>query len=169
MMNYFVLISVGFLASILVSDINTRRIPIVFLIGEAIISLSLRYSQIEFSFLKELTLNYVTIGIQVLIIWFWIRFMEDRSEKGLWSYFGEADLFMLAILAVNLSPLLYLLVTTVTCITASIVWMIISLMNKRRVQTVPFAGFLAGGLIIIRILEMTGSVAGYYSNNFLQN
>ena len=161
------LISLGFLFLIVFSDFKTRQIPIICLLGETIASLCLGINLIGTSLLRNTITNFVIIGFQFLILWVWIKTKKGELGISLWSKFGKGDLFMLGISAINLSALNYLLFTMVVSFASIIVWLGISFVQKNKEQTIPFAGFLAIGLIILRIFLLSEPGTNYYSDHFL--
>lgn len=162
-------ISLVFLILIALSDIKTRQIPIIYLLGETIASLCLGYNLIGMSILKSTITNFVIITIQILMLWGWIKIREGKLGNSLWSKFGKGDFFMLAILAINLSALNYLLFTIFISLISIMIWVGFSAIRKIKDQTIPFAGFLAMGIMILRILQMTRNGTNYYSDNFILN
>jgi hypothetical protein len=166
-MNWILLISVAFLLLIGLSDIKARQIPIVLLLGETVISFCLGYHLIGTLIMMNTLTNFAIIGFQMLILWVWIKIKTDKTGESLWSKFGKGDLFMLAILAINLSALNYLFLTIIVSSASIILWLGISTIRKIKDQTIPFAGFLAAGLMIIRILQMTGDRIVFYSDSYI--
>ena len=160
-------ISLFFLFLIVLSDFKTRQIPIIYLIGETIASLCLGFNLIGTSLLRSTITNFVIIGFQFLVLWVWIKTKKGELGDNLWSKFGKGDLFMLAISAINLSALNYLLFTMIVSVSSIIAWLGISFIQKNKEQTIPFAGFLAVGLIILRIFLLSGTRINYYSDHFL--
>lgn len=162
-------ISLVFLVLIVMSDIKTRQIPIVFLLGESAASLCLGYNQLGASIFKTIVTNILILGFQIFILWVWIRTKERNAGNGLWSKFGKGDLVMLAIVAINFSAMNYLVFILIACLGSIIIWVGLSLIQKFKDQTIPFAGFLAGGLMILRILLLTGTKVNYYSDHSITN
>lgn len=162
-------ISLAFLLMIILSDIKTRQIPVIYLLVETIASFCLGYSLIGMSIMKVLTTNLLIITFQILILWGWIKIKGGKSGNCLWSKFGKGDLFMLAISAINLSALNYLFFTIFVSLTSIIIWIGFLTIWKVKNQTIPFAGCLAVGIMVLRILQITGNGASYYSDNFILN
>ncbi|HEY3390836.1 MAG TPA: hypothetical protein VGK38_14760, partial [Prolixibacteraceae bacterium] len=96
-MTWFSLISLAFLLLIAISDIKTRQIPIIYLVGETIVSSCLGYNLIGMLILKCTVTNLVIITFQTLILWGWVKIKENKSNNSLWSKFGKGDVFMLFI------------------------------------------------------------------------
>ena len=163
------IISLVFLFLIAVSDIKRRLIPIIYLLVETIVSLSIGYNLIGMSIMKSTITNLVIITFQIMILWGWIKIRGGNSGNSLWSKFGKGDLFMLAISAINLSALNYLFFTIFVCIVSIIIWIGFLTIQKIKNQTIPFAGFLAVGIMILRIFQITGNASNYYSDNFILN
>ena len=163
------LTSLVFLLLITVSDIKTRLIPIVYLLAETIVSLSIGYNLIGMSIMKSTITNLVIITFQIMMLLGWIKIRGGKSGNSLWSKFGKGDLFMLAVSAINLSALNYLFFTICVCIISIIIWFGFLTIQKIKNHTIPFAGFLAAGIMILRILQITGNGANYYSDHFILN
>lgn len=161
--------SLTFLVLIALSDIKSRQIPIIYLLGESIASFCLGYSLIGTSILKSTITNFGLITFQILILWVWIKIKEGRMGNNLWSKFGKGDLFMLATSAINLSALNYLFFTILVSLTSIIIWVGFLTLSKIKDRTIPFAGFLATGLMILRILQLTGNGVNFYTDNFILN
>jgi hypothetical protein len=168
-MCYISITSLVFLLLIVLSDIKTRQIPIIYLLGETIASFCLGYNLIGTTIIKSTFINLAIISFQILILWGWIKIREGNSGNNLWLKFGEGDLFMLAILAINLSALNYLFFVILASLISIIIWVGFSRMRNFKNQTIPFAGFLAVETIILRILQMTGDGTNYYSDNYILN
>ena len=162
-------ISLVLLFLIALSDIRTRQIPIFYLLGETIASSYLGYLLIGTTLLKCTITNLVIITFQILMLWGWIKIKGGKSGNSLWSKFGKGDLFMLAISAINLSALNYLFFTILMSLSSIIIWIGFSAIPKIKGQTIPFAGFLAVGLMILRILQLSGNGANYYSDDYILN
>jgi hypothetical protein len=162
-------ISMAFLVLIALSDIKSRQIPIIYLLGESIASFSLSYNLIGTSIVKSAITNFGIIAFQILMLWVWIKTKEGNKEISLWSKFGKGDLFILAISAINLSALNYLFFTIFVSIATIIIWAVFSLLRKIKDQTIPFAGFLAAGLMVLRILQLTGYGVNFNSDNLILN
>lgn len=163
------MISLTFLILITLSDIKTRQIPIVYLLGETIASFCLSYNINGTLMIKSAITNFAIIVFQILMLWVWVKTKEGKMGNGIWSKFGKGDLFMLAISAINLSALNYLFFTIFVSIATIIIWMGFSILRKIKDQTIPFAGFLAAGLMILRILQLTGNDVNFYSDNLILN
>ena len=163
------LISVAFLFLILYSDSKTRQIPITYLLAETILSLCLGFMQISISLFRSTITNLMIIGIQIFVLWFWLKTKNAPLRKNLWSSFGKGDLFMLGILAINFSALNYLFFTIFLSIISILIWLGTSTIWKNMDQTIPFAGFLAAGLLVFRILRILGIGVNYYSDDFILN
>jgi len=161
--------SLTFLLLIAISDIKTRKIPILYLMGETIASFCLGYNLIGISILKSTITNFVIITFQILMLWGWVKIKGGKSENSLWSKFGKGDLFMLAISAINLSAMNYLFFTIFVCLTSIIVWIGYTAIRKTKNQMIPFASFIALGIMVLRILQLAGNGANYYSDNFILN
>jgi len=161
------LISLFFLFLIVLSDFKTRQIPIICLIGETIASLCLGFNLIGTTLLRNTITNFIIIGFQFLLLWIWFKTKDRKLSSDLWSKFGKGDLFLLGISAINLSALNYLLFTMLVSVTSIVAWLGISFIQKNKDQTIPFAGFLAAGLIILRIFLLSEPGTNYYSDQFL--
>ena len=74
---------------------------------------------------------------------------------------------MLAISAINFSALNYLFFNMVVCIISIIEWLVISLIQKNKDQTIPFAGYLAVGLIFLRLYLLFNPNTNCFSDHFL--
>lgn len=168
-MIWIISISLVFLILIATSDFRTRQIPVLYLLGEIIVSAYLAYNLIGSSIVKVTIVNFVLVSLQILMLWLWIKTKKGESGKGLWSKFGKGDLFMLAVLALNLSALNYLLFTIFVSFGSIVIWLGISALRKMRNQTIPFAGFIAAGLMIIRIIQITGNKVIFYSDSSILN
>ncbi len=168
-MIWILLMSLAFLLLIAISDIKTRQIPVIYLLGETIVSLCLGYNLIGMSILKGIITNFVIITFQILVLWGWVKIKERKSGNSLWSRFGKGDLFMLGISALNFSALNYLFFTIFVSLASIIIWIGFLTIRKIKDQTIPFAGFLAAGIMILRILQMAGNGVDYYSDNFILN
>ena len=168
-MIWIFVISLIFLLLITLSDIKTRQIPIIYLLGETIASAYLGYNQIGAFIIKSTIINLAIISFQILMLWGWIKIREGNSGNNFWSKFGKGDLFMLAISAINLSALNYLFFTIFVSLVSIIIWIGFLTIRKIKNQTIPFAGFLAVGIMILRILQLTGNGANYYSDNYILN
>ena len=160
-------ISLFFLLLIVFSDFKTRQIPIIWLIGETIASLCLGFNLIGTSLLRTMSTNFVILAIQFLVLWVWIKTKRGKLGNSLWSRFGKGDLFMLAISAINFSALNYLFFNMVVCIISIIEWLVISLIQKNKDQTIPFAGYLAVGLIFLRLYLLFNPNTNCFSDHFL--
>ena len=163
------LISLLFLLLIVFSDFKTRQIPIICLIGETIASLCLGFNLIGMSLLRSTMTNFGIIGFQFLVLCVWFKTKRGKLDNTLWSKFGKGDLFMLAISAINFSALNYLLFTMLVSVTSIIAWLGVSFIHRNKDQTIPFAGFLALGLIILRIFLLSEPGTNYYSDQFHLN
>ena len=161
--------SLTFLLLIALSDIKTRQIPIIFLWGETIASFYLGYNLIGISIMKSTITNFVIITFQILMLWGWIKIIGGKSGNNLWSKFGKGDFFMLAISAINLSAMNYLFFTIFVCLTSIIIWIGFTSIQKIKNQTIPFASFIAIGIMVLRIIQLAGNGANYYSDNFILN
>ena len=162
-------ISLAFLILIALSDIKSRQIPIIYLLGETIASFCLGYGLIGVLVMKYAITNFVIITFQILLLWVYIKLKNGKLGKSLWSNFGKGDVFMLAISALNLSALNYLLFIIIVSITSIIIWLGFTKIRKFNDQTIPFAGFLAMGLMTLRILQLTGSGINFCSDNYILN
>ena len=162
-------ISLIFLILIALSDFKNRQIPIAYLLGETIVSFCLGYSLIGVLILKCAVTNFMIITFQILILWGYIKIEYHKSDKSLWAKFGKGDVFMLAISALNLSALNYLLFIILMSFMSLIIWSGFIKMWKISNSTIPFAGFIAIGLMILRILMIIGCEMNFYSDNYILN
>lgn len=163
-------VSIAFLFLIALTDIKTRQIPIIFLTTETIASFFLSYNLIGCSIWKDTIINFSLILFQILSLWCWIKISQGKLSNGLWSKFGKGDVFMLGISAINLSTLNFLSFTIVICITSILIWVGLTTIGKFNDRTIPFAGFMALGLMTIRILQLiTGFGLSFCSDNYILN
>ena len=168
-MLYISITSLVFLFLIALSDIKTRQIPIIYLLGETISSSCLGYNLIGMPLIKGTIINLAIISFQILMLGGWIKIREGNSGNNLWSKFGKGDLFMLAVSAINFSALNYLFFTIFVSLVSIIIWMGCLTIQKIKNTTIPFAGFLAAGIMILRIFQLTGNGESYYSDNYILN
>lgn len=168
-MIWIFLTSLSFLSLIAFSDVKSRQIPIIYLLGETVASFWMGYNLIGISVMKSILTNFGIITFQLLILWGWNILREGRSGNNLWSKFGKGDLFMLAIVAINLSMLNLLFFIVIMCITSIITWIGLSNLFRMKDKTIPFAGFLAFGMMLLRFFQLTGKAADIYSDNYLLN
>jgi|GEM_PF-1884812 len=168
-MNFLLFMSAAFLLLILFSDVTKRRIPLIYLIGEAMLSLCIVFCFKGLSALKPIMMNFVVVAVQLLMLRIWIKMRNSKSQEGLWSKFGEGDLVMLIISAINFSMLNFLSFVIVTSLFAIIIFMGASAAGMTKGKTIPFAGFLAAGLILIRICQLFGNRLIFYSDNTFLN
>lgn len=167
-MIWLLLASLFFLSLVVFSDIKSRQIPIIYLLGETIVSVWLGYDFIGISIMKSTIINFAVITFQILILFGWNKIREGRSGN-FWAKFGKGDLFMLAITAINLSALNLLLFIVLVSLTSLIIWIGLTSLLKMKDKTIPFAGFLALGLMLLRILQLTGNGTNIYFDNYLLN
>jgi hypothetical protein len=168
-MLFIQLISLMLLIFIAVTDFMTRQIPVVLLIAESVCSLVIGYFIIDNLLSKALAINLLIVGFQILSLWIWLKLKENESVHILWSRFGKGDLFMLAIAAINFSPMNYLLFIILICILSLIIKAGYSIFQRSSINTIPFAGYLASGLFVCRIFQISGKGIFFYSNTILTN
>jgi len=162
-------ISFAFLILIAFTDIKNRQIPIIYLLGETISSFYLGYILIGALILKCAITNFLIMTFQILLLWVYIKLKYGKLGNSRWSKFGKGDVFMLAISAINLSALNYLFFIVFVSITSILIWLGFSTIRKINDQTIPFAGFLAVGLMAIRILQLTVKGINFCSDNYILN
>lgn len=168
-MIWILLVSLSFLSLITYSDIKSRQIPIIYFLGETIVSVWLGYHLIGMVLMKNTIINLIIITFQLSIVWGWIMMGGGKSGNSFWTKFGQGDLFMLTIIAINLSALNFLLFIVLVCLISLIFWIGFSYLYKIKDKTIPFAGFLSFGMMFLRILQLTGNGAKIYSDNNLLN
>lgn len=151
----FRFISIAFLFLIAFSDFRNRMIPVIFLAAEAVLSLILGYQVTGIPVLKWTVINFLLIAIQMGVLLIWLK-MKDSESAHLLSKFGAGDLFMMAIAAINFSTLNYLLFIITISILTLTYWLLKNILTKVKDPALPFAGFLAAGLLIVRILGIAG-------------
>lgn len=163
------LVSLSFLSLITYSDIKSRQIPIIYFLGETIVSVWSGYNLIGMALVKNTIINLIIITLQLSIVGGWIMLRGGKSGNTFWTKFGQGDLFMLAIIAINLSALNFLMFIVLVCLISLIFWVGFSYLYKRKDETIPLAGFLSIGMMFLRILQLTGNGANIYSDNNLLN
>lgn len=168
-MIWIFLVSLSFLSLITFSDIKSRQIPIIYLLGETIVSFLIGYHLIGMGVVKNTIVNLVIITFQLSILWGWNIIREGKSGNHLWTRFGKGDFFMLTIIAINLSSLNLLLFIVIVCLISLIFWIGFSYLWEIKNTTIPFAGFLSIGMIFLRVLQLTGNGPNIYSDNKIMN
>lgn len=163
------IISLLFLLLIALKDIKYRLIPVIFLWGEALASFVLGYGHTGITVIKTTFINMAIVLFQVLLLWGWFRIKERNADINFWSNFGLGDLFMLAIAAINFSTLNYIFFTIMISIISILIWMVMTSINKNQNKTIPFAGFLAVGLMVLRIIQLSVNGANSYSDNYIMD
>lgn len=161
-MHWIRFISVIVLFLIAFCDFKSRMIPVVFLSGEAVLSLILGYEATGMVVMKWTAINFVITVIQLGVLLIWVK-TKDAESANLLTKFGAGDVFMMAIAAINFSTLNYLLFIIAISIFTLTYWLLKNILTKVKDPALPFAGFLAAGLMIVRILEITGVNMNYES------
>ncbi|GET34221.1 hypothetical protein PbJCM13498_30840 [Prolixibacter bellariivorans] len=160
------LLSVLFLLLIAVSDFRTREIPVLFLLAAFLLSAGIRYLLVGKELFWEGPVNLVAIGLQVFVLWAWIRFGKKNTGE-LFSGFGPADVVMLIIIGVNFTLAGYLVFISLASFLTLLVWIIVTKVRKSGEASVPFAGFLAIGLIIYQFSLLWTGAKGDWVDQYI--
>jgi hypothetical protein len=163
-MKVSIIFSMVFLFLIAISDFRSRQIPVLLLFGELILSILIGYSTIGVYLIKAFIINCLVLGFQFVVLWVIVKKSAINSDSRIWSKFGIGDLVMLVVVAVNFSLLNYLIFTVIICIVSLVVYAVSSFTNKDSVKTIPFAGILALGIMLIRISNLLCRGLNCYSD-----
>ncbi|WP_159103389.1 hypothetical protein [Prolixibacter bellariivorans] len=108
----------------------------------------------------------MAIGLQVFVLWAWIRFGKKNTGE-LFSGFGPADVVMLIIIGVNFTLAGYLVFISLASFLTLLVWIIVTKVRKSGEASVPFAGFLAIGLIIYQFSLLWTGAKGDWVDQYI--
>lgn len=135
------------LAIIVFQDWKDRQVSLWVLVLTIILSLGI--SSLENIYLtgKNLWVNGMIIGIQILMLYLFLAFKNKTLKFSLLKYLGGADVLMFVIL-IPLVPFYQFLPFYVACLTVSTLTFMLLRSYLKKHHSVPLAGLMSACLIL---------------------
>ncbi len=164
-MEYLFLLLIPVFLHILYTDVKWRRVHLIAIIVAFAISIfRVLYSVPATMAVTTIILNLLLLGILVSVL---LIYSKIRKLK-LLDAMAIGDFLFLGIVAINLSPVSFVLFIIISSIIGFIYYLFARLLKSQQ-KTIPFAGIMAATLSPVIILDVFTDLLVYGDSFLIQN
>jgi hypothetical protein len=146
------------------NDIRHRSIPLLFMVFEAIIAITMMITLKLPGYWQMVLLTFGAVILQLLLLWGWFRFMR-KTTAFFDALFGWGDLVMIAIVAFHFSMFPFMLFLVISSL-IGLIWHFAKNVAAPSISpTIPLAGVMALLLIPAQVANHLG-VGWFYYNPY---
>lgn len=121
------------------------------------------------TFISFTVFNIVFITIQLAVLAIYFSLKNKKLTLRLDKYIGLGDILLFYVFSLAFSPMNFIIFFTVSLFIILIIWLIISLIAKPKITTIPLAGAFSLVMLVLMGIKILKPEMDFYNDNMLIN
>lgn len=113
--------------------------------------------------------NLIFITLQLALLAFYFSLKNKKLVLRLDKYIGTGDILLFYVFSIAFSPVNFIIFFTISLLIILITWLIIILVAKPKISTIPLAGAFSVVMIVLMGIKIFKPEMDFYNDNLLIN
>jgi len=164
------ILSILIFSIMLYQDFRLRAISWILFPVLAIIVIFIASFELPFKTILSFTsFNIIFITLQLALLTVYFSLKNKKLTLRLDKYIGLGDILLFYVFSLAFSPMNFIIFFTVSLFIILITWLIIILIAKPKITTIPLAGAFSVVMIVLLGIKIFKSEMDFYNDNLLIN